>query len=674
MKAIRVLFLLVLLLPVPQARGDTITAEEYYYAIEINGTLCGYASFVTSPLVQGGREMLLLKHKILMQVKALGKRVESRLDLTYHINPATGRFSYHDSTIEQGGMRLFSKIRIEGGKALLSGSGADQEQAVPLPPDVVLANTLYFPHLVADFVERGLETKTYLIFDGRDARVQETAYTKAGVETIRRAGRTFETVVLDSLNKTNGMKSRLWLDKTTGIAVRTQHPNRLSYLADPSVVRELQTADLNPNLLAKTNVAIANPKEISYMRVRAAIDPSGLQLSPESLNVPGQRFAGTVKDNLIEGEFEIEHRRYEGRQAPRFPPDFSRDPAAKSHLTATELIQSDDPVLVEKAREITKGSADSWEAARRLSRWVTKNIEGAIPGGGTARGVFDTRSGECGGHSFLLAAFCRGVGIPARVVWGCMYLPSGGGVFGQHAWNEIYMGEAGWIPVDSTTGEADYVDSGHIRIGIHQSTTTALNARKIEILDYRGGAGATAEPAAVSLRKYEKYLGEYSSSRGSVKVVVQDGSLAVDIPGKVSLALNDPDEKEKWQSKLSDRIYVTFEPDESGAISEVRVHEIMRLRKTGESDAPSLEIPAEYRSYPGKYLLAQLQAEFIVLYENESLAIKDPLAKKTIRLKSPDKDGNWPDEFHRNTIRFEKNSAGDVLAMIIDSVAGFRRQ
>ena len=157
----------------------------------------------------------------------------------------------------------------------------------------------------------------------------------------------------------------------------------------------------------------------------------------------------------------------------------------KPFLEPSELIQSADPVLAEKAREITRGSKDSWEAARRIALWVSENIKGAIPGGGTAKGVYDTRSGECGGYGNLTAAFCRAVGIPARVVWGCLYATSGGGVFGQHGWTEIYMGEAGWIPIDTTRRQIDYCDSGHIRIGVHQSTATALNARKIEILDYR---------------------------------------------------------------------------------------------------------------------------------------------------------------------------------------------
>ena len=116
---------------------------------------------------------------------------------------------------------------------------------------------------------------------------------------------------------------------------------------------------------------------------------------------------------------------------------------------------------------------------------MAQHIKGAIPGGVTARGTFDQGAGDCGGHSFLLAAMCRSVGIPARVVWGCMYTPHQGGAFGQHAWNEVYMGPAGWIPLDTTIAEVDYVDSGHIRIGVFGSVATSLNSRSIDVLDYR---------------------------------------------------------------------------------------------------------------------------------------------------------------------------------------------
>jgi len=479
------LFVLLLAPSLPAQSVKTPPAGDHYYAYEINGTLCGYAKFTTSPLVENGRMLILLEHMVATRVRAMGQVIEGRLILTYHLDPATGRYTYHDSLIEQGGQKVFAKMRIEGGRVYVSGTGMEKEEAVDLPPDVLLENTFHYPHLVEDFVQRKLETKSYKIFNGRDAKAQEVVYTKAGVETITKAGRSYETIVLDCLNRTNGLKYRAWLDPATGIQVQTQMPNRLVYLADASVTQVMQTATLDPTLSVKANKTIPNPNDISYMKVRAVIVPTGLWVTPESLNVPGQRFKGTVKDNLIEGEFEIEHRRFDGAQASPFPPDFSRDPALKPFLEPSELIQSADPVLVEKAREITKGSKDSWEAARRIAQWVSANIKGAIPGGGTAKGVFDTRSGECGGYGNLTAAFCRAVGIPARLVWGCLYATSGGGVFGQHGWNEVYMGAAGWIPLDTTRREIDYCDSGHIRIGIHQSTATALNAKTIEIVEYK---------------------------------------------------------------------------------------------------------------------------------------------------------------------------------------------
>ncbi len=67
-------------------------------------------------------------------------------------------------------------------------------------------------------------------------------------------------------------------------------------------------------------------------------------------------------------------------------------------------------------------------------------------------------------------------------------------VFGQHGWNEIYLGPAGWIPVDATAGEIDFVDSGHLRLGVYKSPVTALNPRRMQVLAYRAGARQMVEP------------------------------------------------------------------------------------------------------------------------------------------------------------------------------------
>lgn len=653
--------------------------KEYYYAVELNGVLCGYVKFVTSPLREGTRTLTLLTHEVVIKGTLLGGAVNNRILLTYYIDPDTNAFTYHESMLEQGSTRLTSAIRIEGHVARVSDGAGGKETVVDLPADVVLDNTLFHRHLVADFVGRKAEKKAYLLFDGRDNAVRETIYTRKGTETVRLAGRSFDTVVLEEVDRKTGVVSTMWLDARTAMAVRTRGLGNLhTYLADATVVEAVNRAgsraDLNPSVMTKANVTIPKVRGISYMKVRATAQPAGYWVTPESLTVPGQRFTGTVKDNLIDGVFEIAHRRYDGTKATPFPPDFGKNAAVAAYLEADDYIQSNDPILIQKARDITAGSRDSWEAVRRLSKWVAENIKGVIPGGVTARGTYDQRAGECGGHSFLMAAFSRGVGIPARAVSGCMYTPYEGGAFGRHAWNEVYMGEAGWIPLDTTIGEIEYVDSGHIRLGIIQSMANGLDVRAIEILDHRV-SGTPVPSATASASKFDAYVGEYKNvERGNIAtILVKDGALALDIPGSLALSFKDPGEDGAWRSTVSDQTFVIFDRNASGEIAGMKLHQIFRLPRTGEQGAPAAGVPADMRPYPGTYLLAQMRAEFTVVYENAGLVINDPLAKRAIKLKPSSEAGAWIDEFGKFTIRFESDEAGKVTAMLLDGATVFKR-
>ena len=661
------------------AFGAQAPVEKYYYAVEMGGVLCGYVTYATSPIQQDGRTLTQLTHEVVIKGTLLGGAVNNRILLTYHIDPATTAFTYHESLLEQGPTRLTSAVRIEGRTAKVSDGAGGEETVVELPADVVLANTLYRQYLVADFVRGKAETKTYRLFDGRDNAVRETTYSRRGAETVRLAGQSFDTVVLEEVDRKTGVVSTMWLDGRTGVAVQTRAAgNSRVYLTDSTVVETVDRAgtkpDLNPTVLTKANVNIPNIRGITALTVRVVVRPAGYWVTPESLNVPGQRFSGAVKDNLIEGVFEIAHKRYDGSKAPAFPPDFRNDPALAPYLTPDEYIQSSDPMLIQKAREITDGARDSWDAVRRLSRWIAANIKGAIPGGVTARGTYDQHAGECGGHSFLMAAFARSVGIPARAVSGCMYTPLEGGSFGRHAWNEVYMGEAGWIPLDTTIGETDYVDSGHLRLGVIQSVASGLDVRAIEILDYRVSAEAGSSPVAGG-GKFEAYVGEYKNAeRGNlVKVFERNGALALDIPGQLVLTLKEPDTRGAWRSAVSDDVFVTFERGDPGSVVGMKLHQTVRLPRTGPPASPLDGVPAELRPYPGAYLLQQAQAQFTVVYESSTLVINDPLAKRAVKLKPVDRPGAWIDEFEKFAVRFEVDAAGAATAMLLEGVTAFRR-
>ncbi|MBC8459094.1 MAG: transglutaminase domain-containing protein [Deltaproteobacteria bacterium] len=349
--------------------------KTYYYGVEINDVLCGYAKVTSVPEEKEGKTIDKLEGIVSLKLSVLGGGMDVTISYLYLSDPATEQFFSNATTIQTGDTRM---------------------------------------------------------------------------------------------------------EFASGLNVQTMFSNRKIFLSDPSVVKRITTVNMDDILFARVNTKISNIHDIAYMKVKGKIESAGEEVTSESLNHLGQTFTGTVTDNLIEGVFELTAEKYDGTNAPPFPPDFTNDAELEKYLKPENLIESDELVLIGKAKEITAGSEDSWEAAKRLSKWVAENIEGAVPGGTSAINTYKTRQGECGSHSRLLAAFCRAVGIPSRLSVGCMYSSLYGGSFGQHAWTEVYMGEAGWIPVDAAIQEFDYVDSGHIRLG----ESTSFHPKEIEILEY----------------------------------------------------------------------------------------------------------------------------------------------------------------------------------------------
>jgi transglutaminase-like putative cysteine protease len=659
------------------ASAAKVEPQTLYYGVEINSVLCGYVERNISPAVIDGKDMTLEEENVFVMLSALGSKFNTEVKSKSYIDPAAGGLTCLNSDISQGDIKLSIKVVIKDNIAHYTSTMSPKPKDIKLSPDVILDDSQLFTQLIKDFTGSKIQKKRYKTLETMDGEIQESTYTRAGTEDLELAGNNYKAIIFHHLNHKTGLKIKWWIDTETSHMLKADLPNnRKMFLTDRSVVDRIKLADMDENLFTKVDVAIADVQAISYMKVKATVEPIGLWVTQEGLNAPGQSFTGTINDNLIEGVFEIEHKRYDGSDAPPYPADFSKDESVKRYLKPETLLESDDPVLIKKAQEITEGSKDSWEAACRLSKWVAENIAYAIPGGGTARKTYDTKAGECGAHSLLLAAFCRAIGIPARVVWGCMYVPNYGGAFGQHGWSEIYMGKAGWITVDSTANEIDYVDSGHIRIGEYQSLATALNPKKMEILDFTAGSMKMGQEESAS-GMYSAYVGEYTNpnTKTVLKVFVQGGSLAVDIPGKVVLALNDPDREGLWYCKLSNSLYFTFKRKYLGfgKVVEMHLHQIIPLpRKSGPQSANN-NVPEKFRPYLGKYSLAALQAEFTVLYKDGGLAVNDPLAKKVIKLQPPNEKGMWVDEFNKNSIFFDMDNKGNVTTMKIDSVDKFTR-
>ncbi len=447
------------------------SVERLYMAIELNNVLCGYSEITVSDSTGNQGVFKSIEQNVYISFHILGKDITQYQKFRYLIDPESGNFIFHDSHIEQGEVVMGNTVRVEGDSLVILSAG--NRASVFIPENTILPNTHLYPYLLKDFGKDGVTENTYQVYDFRSGAISPLTYKGLGTESLKLSNRTYQSLVLEETNPVSGKGSKLWICKNTGMRLKMESPQRLTmYLSDESVKDKIKTGNWDEILFVQTNASIKDLKKIRHMKVRVDLvaEPNS---TIQDLNVPGQVFTGSVEEGEIRGICEIAHERYDGMNAPFFP--FKPNPEDKidSYLEAGNNIESDDPVLVGKALQITEGSENVWVAACRISRWVADNIEGSIIDG-SARDTYDRGSGLCGAQSYLMAAMCRAAGIPSRVVWGCMYTPKDGGSFGHHAWNEVFMGDNGWIPVDVTIHETDYVDSGHIRLGVLNTPRTSI--------------------------------------------------------------------------------------------------------------------------------------------------------------------------------------------------------
>ncbi len=649
--------------------------DKAYYAIEINGVLCGYTETSETNIQKDGIEYLHQNVDMFIMLSLFGSEFNTRMKITSLINPATKKCNLLNGEINQGSINRKFEVKIENGNAVINSALTGQPRTIKMPPDVLFGSEEVYSRIKKEFVENKTSEISFDILEAIESEIQNSTFKKLGEENIELAGKSFKTIIIEQHNNKTGVKIKYWLSPELDYFAMFQVQNRKVYLADHTVVDKIKVASMDNSILSKTNVSISDVHAISYMKLKVKIQPTGFVIKPEDLNIPGQKFVGTVTDNLIDGTLEIQYKKYNGENAPHFPPDYSNEEALQKYLTPSTRIESDNPKLINEALGITIGAVDSWDAAKLLSKWVAENIHYAIPGGGTALGAYKMGAGECGAHSMLLAALCRAVGIPARVVFGGMYVPNKGGAFGQHAWNEIYMGNAGWIPVDATAFETDFLDAGHIRISEHISASSSFNAKSIKVLDYKLGDKSTSEQAEIN-EKFSPFLGKYTNPQNgkTFEVLEKEGNLAVDIPGQMVLPFHEQDERGRWYCKFSNRLYIEFNKDDNNNINQMIFHEMISMPRQPDTVAVNEEVPKKFRPYLGNYLFAEINAIFKVEFAENTLSVYDPTKKQSIKLQSPDKNGNWIDEFNKNTVSFENDGNGKVTALNVDATTKFSRK
>ena len=145
------------------------------------------------------------------------------------------------------------------------------------------------------------------------------------------------------------------------------------------------------------------------------------------------------------------------------------DPAGELEAWARQFVRSDGPTGTrELLVEMTKSIRDSMLYLARFDEGVQTPYE-----------TIRLQSGTCRDFATLMAEAVRRLGYAARFVSGYLYTPSldGGkseyaGAGATHAWVQVYLPGAGWIPFDPTNNLIGGTDL--IRVGVARHASLAL--------------------------------------------------------------------------------------------------------------------------------------------------------------------------------------------------------
>lgn len=451
-----------------------------WYGVYLNGKKAGYAfnSITRDPqggyiisedarflLAMGGvRQDMHINTKREYAADGALKQLESRIE------------SFGDVTIFKGVVRgdTLQLTKTVGGKTL--------EEILPRPKES-FEDALKYSVWILDEPAIG---------DALDFSVFEPLYGKeiAGLSYLTE----IENRVL------NGVATKVYRIQTTMELIGIEST---SYVTEDGTVLEdviagNMTLRLEPEEVAKdvdysNDVIVSNAamidEPILYPRTRKTLrlKISGPLSADHLLNEARQQFTPGEGHFLFEGRLLD----VEGVTHPSIP---ITEPSVSEWLKPTTYVQSDDPQVIAKAREIVGNETDSWKAAQLICKWVDENIRSKYSARLTnTLEVLKSLEGDCTEHSILFTGLARAVGIPAREVAGLVYVDSGErpGFF-FHQWAMVWVGE--WIDVDPAFGQVQ-ADATHVKLGVGDLIEQArllplIGQLQVEVLPDGTEAGA----------------------------------------------------------------------------------------------------------------------------------------------------------------------------------------
>lgn len=290
------------------------------------------------------------------------------------------------------------------------------------------------------------EAKEVSVFDWESLADEGVVVTPKGHATLLKAGVKTPVLELEVVYKASGLKARSMVG-SGGVALRTTLGAGLTLKLEEEEVAKAQVVGLD---VLASGVPVARrlkaPEEFERLDLEVRILEGGSL--PEGAGQRVTRLSGERMKVVLSME----------------PGPLVDAAERKKALSPHGPIDSDHPAIEAQALALTAGLGSQKEKAQALVKWVysalKKELATHIP---SASKVLERRVGDCTEHTWLFVALARAAGIPARPVYGLMYIDGTEPSFGYHAWAEVEL-DGRWVALDPTWEQLP-ADATHLRLG-----------------------------------------------------------------------------------------------------------------------------------------------------------------------------------------------------------------
>ena len=445
----------------------------YWYGLYLNGQKSGWSK---TDIEVHDDKTISISEDAVIRVSMAGMHQDMQFN-SKRVYAPDGSLMRIDSTVDDpSGKSVFVAI-VSGDKLKFTSTvaGTSNEEDLPRPKET-LDDILKQRNLV-----------------GPDAKVGDKLTFNYFEPLYKKELHGQSTIVKEEQRRFDGALTNVFVVKTKVDALNL---DTLSYVTENGTLLEDVTAGfitmrLEPKQMAKdvtysNDVTVAN----AVMLDHPIADPRTRQELHLQLDGPltNEHIYNDERQHMAaeNGHFDFTSHALslKGFKSPKIP--LKLDANVAQWLKPTMFVQSNDPRLIAKAKEIIGDETDAEAISEKLCHWVYQHVESRYSARLTnALEVLNSLEGDCTEHSVLFVGLARAAGLPAREVAGLVYVNEPEPGFFFHQWAKVWIGK--WIDVDPTFDQP-VADTTHIKLSegdlLAQTRLIPVIGRiKIKVLD-----------------------------------------------------------------------------------------------------------------------------------------------------------------------------------------------